>query len=252
MLSSRGSTPVGRAAAQKLAALTTSPEGSDSGYASTGNTTEGSTTDNSQDFADGVALPSLGLFERKATKLRLFDKEIPQLTQHRFHDLHELFERPLCEYLIKAKVNPNPISIKLKVLGESEATAKPWIVILCNKTASKTIRQFFNQQQIKAAYQPPNPDSFLPAFKVFVCNRPPRPMAGAEIYGDFDERATMCGRIIKVGEAHQSRLATLGGVIKYVLSEPMFPLLNHILSLEICLGNMYSRNILLGLIYPLK
>lgn len=216
MLSGQGSTPIGRAAAEKLAATTTSSEGSDSGYASIGNTTEGSTTDNSQDFADGVALPSLGFFERKATKLRLFDKEIPQLTQHRFHDLHELFERPLCDYLIKAKVNPNPISIKLKVLGENEATARPWIVVLCNKTASKRIRQFFNQQQIKAEYQPPNPDSFLPAFKVFVCNRPPRPMAGAEIYGDFDKRATMCGRIIKVGEAHQSRFATLGGVIKVV------------------------------------
>lgn len=236
-MSGRGSTPVGRAAAEKLAAHI-SPDSSDSGYASTGNTTDGSATDHSQDFADGVALPSR-IFERKVTKLRLFNKEIPQLTQHRFHDLLELFEVPLCDYLIKAKVKPNPISIKLKVLGESEATAKPWIVVLCNEEASKKIRQFFNQQQIKAAYQPSNPDSSLPSLKVFVCNRPPRPMAGREIYIDYDEKNTICGRSIKVGEAHQSRFATLGGVIKYAL--PFF-LFEQMLNLEACLGSLYPQN----------
>ena len=224
---------MGGAAAEKSTATNTTPEGSDSGYGSTGNTTDGSTTEHSQEFADGVALPSRNFFERKITKLRLFDKEIPQLTQHRFHDLHELFERPLYEYLIKAKVNPNPISIKLKVLGESEATAKPWIVVLCSTAASKKIRQFLNQPQIKAAYQPPDTaDSFLPTFKVFVCNRPPRPMAGTEIYSDFNKGATMCGRIIKVGEAHQSRFATLGGVIKYVTFEPIVPMLEQKWGLE--------------------
>ena len=215
----RSSSPVGRAAAEKSTANTISPEGSDSGYGSTGNI-----TDHSQDFADGVALPSRRFFERKVTKLRLFDREIPQLTQHRFHDLHELFERPLCEYLTRAKINQNPISLKLKVLGESEATAKPWIVVLCNQTASKKIRQFFNQQHIKAQYQPSNPESYLPSFEVFVCNRPPRPMASTEVYGDHEERSTMCGKVIKVGEAHQSRFATLGGVIKYVLWGSILPL----------------------------
>lgn len=229
------------AAAEKMTANTISPDVSDSGYASIGNTTDGSTTDRSQDFADGVALPSRSFFERKVTNLRLFDGEIPQSTQRRFHDLHDLFERPLCEYLIKAKVSPNPISIKLKVLGESEVTAKPWIMVLCNKTASKRIRHFFNQQHIKAEYQPCNPNSSLPSFEICYYIRPPRPMAGRAIYGDYDERDTICGRIIKVGEAHQSRFATLGGVIKYVLSQPVFPLMDQILSLEMCLWNLYSR-----------
>ena len=179
-------------------------------------------TDHSQDFADGIALPSRGIFpsfERKVTKLRPFVREIPQMTQHRFHDLLELFERPLCEYLIKAKVNPNPISIKLRVLGESEATAKPWIVVSCDKAASRKIRQFFSQTQIKAEYQPSKSDASLPSFEIFVQSRPPRPMGGTEIYGDDDERSTMCGRIIKIGEAQQSRFATIGGVIKYVFTE---------------------------------
>lgn len=247
MSSARSSTPVGKAAAEKSTA-NTSPDGSDSGYGSTGNTTDSSMTDHSQVFADGVALPSRRFYEPKVKKLRPFDREIPQLIQHRFHDLHELFERPLCDYLIKAKVHPNPISIKLKVLGESEATAKPWIVVLCNKTASKKIQQFFNQHHIKAEYKPSNPESVLPSFELFVWNRPPRPMAGTEIYGNPDERATMCGRIIKVGEAHQSRSATLGGVIKYVFSEPILPLL----SLEACLGSLYSQNMFQDSIAPLK
>lgn len=250
MNSGRGSTPVGEAAAEKSTANTFSPEGSDSGYASIENTTDG--FNHSQDFADGVAVPSRTFFERKVTKLKLFDQEIPQLIQHRFHDLHELFERPLCDYLIKAKVNPNPISIKLKVLGENEAIAKPWIVVLCNKTASKKIRHFFNQQHIKAQYQPSDSDSLLPSFEVFVCKRPPRPMAGTEIYGDSNERATVCGRIIKVGEDHHFRFATLGGVIKYVISEPNFSLFDRSLSLEACLGSLYFPNMFQGSMSLLK
>ena len=238
----RSLTPVGSAAAEKSSAKTSSLEGFDSGYGSTGNTTDGSTTtDHSQDFADGVALPSRRIFERRVTKLRLFDREIPQLTQHRFHDLHELFERPLYDHLVEAKINPHPISLKLKVLGESEATAKPWIVILCSKAASKRVRHFFNQQHIKADYQPSNPDSFSPSFEIFVCNRPPRPMAGIEIYGDFGRRPTMCGSIIRVGEADQARFATLGGVIKYVLLGLIFLLpTSRTLNIKAYLGSLYS------------
>ena len=217
MSSGPSSTCTGRSAAEELAAKAISPEASDSGYGSTASTTDGSTTDHSLDFADGFAVPQPSFFERSVTRLRVFDREIPKSTQDRFHDLYELFERSLCDHLTKAKINPYPISLKLKCLGESEATAKPWIVVLCDKTATKQVRRFFNKQHIKAAYQPSNPDSSLPSFEICYYNRPPRSMAGAEIYGDYDERSTMCGRIIKVGEAHQSRFATLGGVIRYVL-----------------------------------
>ena len=239
----RSLTPAGSAAAEKSSAKPSSLEGFDSGYGSTGNTTDGSTTDHSQDFADGHALPSRRIFERRVTKLRPFDREIPQLTQHRFHDLHELVERPLYNHLIEARIHPHPISIKIKVLGESEATAKPWIVISCSKAASKRVRGFFNQQHIKALYQPSNPDPFQPSFEIFVCNRPPRPMAGVKIYGDFDERSTMCGSRIRVGEADRARFATLGGVIKYVLSVLIFLLsTNRTLIVRAYLGNLYPQN----------
>ena len=239
----RSLTPVGSAAAERSSAKTSSLEGFDSGYGSTGNTPDGSTTDRSQDFADGVALPSRRIFERRVTKLRPFDREIPQLTQHRFHDLQELFERPLYNHLIEARITPHPISLTIKVLGESEATAKPWIVIFCSKAASKRVRGFFNQQHIKAYYQPSKPDSFQPSFEIFVCDRPPKPMAGIKIYGDFDHRSTMCGSRIRVGEADRARFATLGGVIKYVLSGLIFLLSsNRILIVRAYLGSLYSQD----------
>lgn len=217
MSSGQGSTPAGRSAAEKGTAKAKSPKGSDSGYSSTANTTDGSTTDHSRNWADGVAVRLPSFFERRDTKPRLFDREIPKSTQDRFHDLHELFGRALCDHLNEAKINPYPISLKLKCWGESEATARPCIVVLCNKSASKRVRHFFNQQHIRAAYQPSNPDSSLPSFDIRYFNWPPKFMAGLEIYGDLDERSTMCGRVIKVGEAHESRFATLGGVIRYVV-----------------------------------
>lgn len=217
MSSGQGSTPAGRSAAEKGTAKANSPEGSDSGYGSTANTTDGSTTDHSHGFADGFAARLPSFFVRRDTKLRLFDREIPKSTQDRFNDLLELFGRPLCDHLNEAKINPYPIALKLKCCGESEATARPCIVVLCNKTASKRARHFFNQQHIKAAYQPSNPDSSLPSFDIGYLYRPPKSMAGPEIYGDSVERSTMCGRVIRVGEAHESRFATLGGVIRYVV-----------------------------------
>ena len=131
MIQGPSSASVRRTAEERSAASITSAGGSDSGYDSISNTTSGATTHHSQDFADGVVLPSRRIFERKVN-LRLFNTEISQITQHRFHDLHELFERPLCEYLIKAKINPECISLKLKVLGESEATAKRQSQFLLN------------------------------------------------------------------------------------------------------------------------
>ena len=124
MIPGPSSGSVGGAAEERSkAASTTSAGGSDSGYDSISHTTSGATPHHSQDFADGVVLPSRGMFERKVN-LKLYGTETSQIVQHRFHDLHELFERPLLAYLIKANIIPRNITIKLRILGESEATAK--------------------------------------------------------------------------------------------------------------------------------
>lgn len=142
-----------------------SPEEWTLSYPFTDSTTEVFTRHLSRDW---TTIPSRWYRQRNATKLRLFDKEIPQLTLHRFHDLQELFARPLWDHLIEAKINPGLILFKLKMIGESEATATPRIVVLCNKTASKMVRRFFNQQHIRREYQPSDADSFLPSFEIFI------------------------------------------------------------------------------------
>ena len=67
--------------------------------------------------------------------------------------------------------------IKLEVVGESEAKAKPWIIVLCSKTVKKGVRSFFNQQHIKVEYQPSKSDISLPSFEIFVMNWPSHMMS---------------------------------------------------------------------------
>lgn len=159
--------------------------------------------------------------QSKVTKLKPYSKDVPDATKKRFRDLTELFDQPLYDYLIKARLKPGAISIKLQVLGESEATAKPWIVVLCNGTVSKKVKQFFNQRHVKSEYQPCSANSDFPFLRVVVCDRPPRPMAATsvtDIYGDSRDTAvpvtTLCGKVIKVIELDDPRFATLGGVVK--------------------------------------
>lgn len=190
---------------------------SDSGYGSIGMNEGG--IEACQSINEGVALPSQGLFalDRKVIRLKIFDREIPQSVRYRFSDLHELFEMPLYEYLTKAKVKPSGHAMKLKVMGENAEKAKPWILVLSCELASKRIRKFFNQTQIKIEYQPSNSD--MPSFQVYVCNRAPRAMAAeVDVYADWQDSSLLCGQMIRIGQ-HDPRIATLGGVIKVFSSD---------------------------------
>ncbi len=193
-------------------------ESTDSGYASaTTNTPERVPLNISR---GELELSTGNIFKRKITNLKVFDHEIPTHVQDRFLDLNELFEKPLYEYLIKTKVSFGSISTRLKVLGEDEATAVHWIVVLCEQKVVKRVKQFFNQPHIKSEYQPRIPTSTLPFFRIWVCNRPPRPIAGYELlekaYGEsVPEPATLCGSLVRV----QDSMATLGGIINVTTLE---------------------------------
>lgn len=163
------------------------------------------------------------LFKRTPKKLSIFDQDIPDPVKNRFHDLYVLFNEPLYRYLRKHGVTLTAISIKLKYAGESEATANPWIIVQCDERASKRVRRFFNQQQIKAQYQPR--DTRFPDvnFGLLVHGTPPKQMATDSehyIYGDMWNGApTLCGKPIKICTSGETRLATLGGIIKVVSQE---------------------------------
>ena len=113
--------------------------GTDSGYASFAPTPDKGTL-------------AQKLFKRTPKKLRIFEKDVPDPVNNRFHDLRVLFNEPLYHYLGKHGVAVTAMSIKLKYAGESAAAAKPWIIVQCDERASKRVRRFFNQQQIKAQY----------------------------------------------------------------------------------------------------
>ncbi|KAL9130277.1 MAG: hypothetical protein Q9217_001488 [Psora testacea] len=204
----------------------------DSGYGSN----EPQSSKDSQDtrsHTEGVIASSRRLFKKKPkpTKLKSFDKEIPRRVQHRFYDLNELFGKALYQHLNGTGTKFNSISIKLKVLGESEESAKPWIVLMCDEKATKRTKQFFNLPNIKSEYQPRNNELF-PAFEVLVCSRPPAQIAidPSLTTGIHDSMSTalashivsskwipsdtMCGSSVRIGDASQSRIATIGGVIK--------------------------------------
>ncbi|KAI9862671.1 MAG: hypothetical protein M1813_004167 [Trichoglossum hirsutum] len=156
-------------------------------------------------------------FKLRATRLKTFNREIGEPIKHRFRDIIELYERPLHDYLSKAVVNFGVISIKLRVLGESEETAKPWIVIFCDKEVSKRVKKFFNRPMVKKECQHPDSAPDLPSFEVLVHDRAPRlyvKTAIRDIYGQsWGNRNTLCGALVRVNEYSQVRKATIGGIV---------------------------------------
>ena len=143
----------------------------------------------------------------------------------RFHDLQELFNDSLSNQLNTAYLRAGPITIKLKVLGETRESAKPCVVVQCNKKVSKKIKQFFDQPHVKAQYQPC--DGINPDLEVVV--RPWPPILKAleilhRLYSPEEEKnlitpwtlngaETARGLLIKVDIDGVTKFATLGGLL---------------------------------------
>ena len=197
----------------------------DSGYASELSTPNSHNRTSEASFKGGTLSSPANILQRKSTRLREFDKTVPAAAQDRFQDLEELFGKPLYEYVTKSGATFSAISMKLKVLGESEDTAKPWIVILCDKGIAKRAKRFFSQSWVKSECQLCHTDPDRPSFEILVYDRPPIPMAiisSASVYADWRANApkwpTLCGSIISVNTESHTRLATLGGVLSVTMA----------------------------------
>ena len=222
-------TNLGRSSPLASLDTTTSPssknasKATDSGYASLSNTPEKTPDPSCADFDSEILLPSRSPFKRKVIKLKVVDMSIPLQTRNRFNDLNELFGKALYHYLASVKIKYSAVSVKLKVLGEDEDTAKPWIVVSCDKAISNQVKRFFNQPRVKSEYQPRGDNPFLPSFDIIVCDRPPRSIAStflADIYGDCcPNEDTLCGKMIKVDDTEHGRMATMGGIIMVTFME---------------------------------
>lgn len=197
--------------------------GTDSGYASAATSPDNGGSGSQETFTDCIPYPARRSFHRRVVQLRPFEMEISEPVQNRFSDLVELFEKPLYNHLARSQNHLTAISIKLKVLGASELTAKPWIVILCQHQVSPRVKQFFNQQHIKSEYQPHHVEDSLPSFGLVVFSRPPRSIA-ARISVKRSPMIPMnhsyyYGASIKVDTLSRARFATLGGLINVTTAE---------------------------------
>ncbi|MCJ1379601.1 hypothetical protein MMC17_002703 [Xylographa soralifera] len=223
---SRRSSPPAAVDTSKSPLLEDASEGTDPGYASIADVPEG-TPENSRDgFNSEILLPPLSLFKRKVTKLSVVDKPIALQTMNRFNDLNELFGKELYNYLANTNIKYSAVSIKLKVFGEDENTAKPGIVVLCDKVVMKRVRRFFNQPQVKLEYQPCDASLCLPSFEIVVCDRPPKLMSSAtnaNLYGDplwYDEKgrvATLDGIVIIT--SMEGNVMLLGMTVGHIFRE---------------------------------
>ena len=197
----------------------------DSGYASAESTPDHKSSE-AGSYELGHRSSRQPFSKSKKTKLRPFDQEISQAVQDRFSDLTELFGPSLYSFLVERRVKYNAISIKLKVLGEDERSAKPWVVVQCDEAASKPIRNFFDQKDVKSQYRSGDSEPDLPSFDVIIHPRAPLILSTcqrAKVYGNSWAGAeTLCGKVIKTGTLNEPHIATLGGVIDIEMSPGEF------------------------------
>ena len=65
--------------------------------------------------------------------------------------------------------------MSLKMLGENESTAAPWIFIQCDKIIAPKVRKFFKQPSVESDFKPSRPDAYSPVFNIYVHEMPPNP-----------------------------------------------------------------------------
>jgi hypothetical protein len=147
--------------------------------------------------------------------MRIFRHEVDQRTQDRFEDVVERVQGPLIEYLRKNTKNFRPMAIRLIVLGNDEASAKPCMVVLCPAHTSRKVKQFFKKDRITILCRPKGHDdigfevtTISQTFKTSASNSP------VEVYGITDsfENTSNWSIRIRVQQENQ-RYATMGGMI---------------------------------------
>ena len=195
--------------------------GVDSGYASQNGTP---TSD------PAITLDLTKAFGVKKRQLCTFnDISIPETTFHRFEDLQREFAKPLYNFLHTHYSNLGYVSMKLIVLGETHGNAKPCVLVQCEDKIAAKVKQFFKKKQVKSQYQPRDPQSGFPDLEVFVCPRPPQPMAmflEQDVWGEVDPLSGVLGhsaghgsRIKASADDGSYRIATLGGFVRVSVNQ---------------------------------
>lgn len=148
------------------------------------------------------------------TILEEFRTPVSKQVNGRFRDIRMLYSQQLIKTIRKGKPDSGDVSMKLKYLGSSRETAEPYIIIQCDKEASKRAKKFFLQDHVQEELK----DDFCvlvlgqgllrlvagDAIDVLTCSWP---------------KETLCGMPIEIVRDGISSTATLGGLIMVETSE---------------------------------
>jgi hypothetical protein len=65
--------------------------------------------------------------------------------------------------------------MRLKLLGESESMAAPWVIILCDMAEARKVRRFFKKPSVESDFKPLHPNAYTPRLEIYVHALPRRP-----------------------------------------------------------------------------
>lgn len=203
-------------------------DGTDSGYATQTSTPNDPEKDNQPRFAIAPSFRK-HLFKKEIALREYQHLSVSEAAWIRFRDLQKvLFGRPLFEYI--AKKHPKLLlknrgqlldcSFRLVMVGETEASATPRIVVQCDKSIVKTVRRYFGQPNIKEQYEPPEEDNVFPSLQLHVFDKAPVKMSATDqipvwlAYAPITNSDVIA--IVKVEDNSGERYATIGGAIEVV------------------------------------
>ncbi|KAH8193667.1 hypothetical protein TruAng_012164 [Truncatella angustata] len=141
-------------------------------------------------------------------------KPLGQDALHTFHEVQRICQTELSKRISRI-ADPKHVLWSLKIVGISEAEARPSIVFNATNKVAKEIKKFFDQAHIRTILN--SCDSIL---NVCIINTPPRLLASENslvISRQIQRNKvpdTTCGMLVKVTLGVQSNYGTLGGIVQ--------------------------------------
>jgi hypothetical protein len=153
----------------------------------------------------------LVFYGKEMEHIQVFNQEVDEATNRRFHKIHLHLERAVLDYLRAKRCNVQGTAVQLRVLGATEDAAKPWIVVHCPKKAMERANKSLGEDTVRRMCQ----GQIM--FDTAVCY-PLRPALSEDpdevfIEQDSQETHEAWPPQIKVTKSGMVRYATLGGFV---------------------------------------
>ncbi|KAF2099132.1 hypothetical protein NA57DRAFT_76365 [Rhizodiscina lignyota] len=145
---------------------------------------------------------------------RFPNKEIAPEVSRQFSDLVQLLNSRIVETLYQGPSAPGPVLFKLISLGEDESTAKPYVVIFCDKSVTSRVRHIVRENWYKEHCK--DPEGRRPTLETVIDDREGRlKVCSADLavlLSSSSSKRTYRGSILQV-PGQREVFATIGGII---------------------------------------